>query len=144
MAFLSTTVWVFSLPIPHGIHLVIPTYPYFFWVVCHPNRTFLPKEPKREPQNRLSPFPTVRLYPLLPLTHDPPLPVLTGYRLVMSGLCACSTPKYIQNLSATYAFVVVWRLVCAFCRSFLTHYGVNCFLISHSLQLAFFQGLGLA
>ena len=32
---------------------------------------------------------------------------------------------------------MVWRLVCAFCRPSLTHYGVNCFLISHSLRLAF-------
>ena len=34
-------------------------------------------------------------------------------------------------------------LICAFCYSSLTPYGVNCFLISHSLQLASFQGLGL-
>ena len=88
-------------------------------------------------------LPTARPYPLLPLTHDPPLPVLAEYRLVLSRPCACSTSVYVQNLFTTHAFVVVWRLVCAFCHSSLTPYGVNCFLISHSLQLASFKGWAL-
>ena len=37
---------------------------FFFWTVCHPNKTFPPKEPKQEPQNRFSPLPTARSYPL--------------------------------------------------------------------------------
>ena len=56
VAFLPVTMCVLSLSlslsIPHGMHLVVPTHPYFFWVVCHPNRTFPPKEPEQEPQNR--------------------------------------------------------------------------------------------
>ena len=143
VAFLSTTMWVFSLPIPHGTHLVIPAYSYFFWVVCHSSRTFPPKEPERKPQNRLSPFPTARPYPLLPLTHYPQLPVLAGYKLVMSGICTCSTPKFILNLSIAYAPAVIWRLVCTFCRSSLTHYSVNYFLTSHSLWPAPFRGWAL-
>ena len=143
MAFLSATVWVFSLPIPHGMHLVVTNHPYFFWVICHPNRTFTPKELEQEPQNKLSPLPTTRPYHLLPLTHDPPLPVLARYRLVMSGPYACSTSVYIQNLYAAHAFVMIWRLVYAFYHSSLTPYGVNCFLISHSLQLASFKGWAL-
>lgn len=143
VAFLSTTVWVFSLPIFHGMHLIVPTHPYFFLAVCYPNRIFPPKELERQSQNRLFPLPTTRSYPLLFLTHDPPLFVLAGYRLVMFVPCACNISMYVQNLSATYAFVMVWRLVYAFCCSSLTSYGVNFFLISHSLQLAFFQGLGL-
>ena len=95
VAFLFATVWVFSLPIPHGMYLVIPTHSYFFWVVCHPSRTFPPKELEQKPQNRLSPFPTAKPYPLLPLTHYPQLPVLAKYKLVMSGLYACSTSVYI-------------------------------------------------
>ena len=55
------------------MHLVIPTHPYFFWVVSHPSRTLPPKESEQEPQNRLSLLSTARPYPLLPLTHDPPL-----------------------------------------------------------------------
>ena len=79
----------------------------------------------------------------LPLTYDPLLPVLAGYRLVMSGPYACSTPIYIQNLSAAHVFAVIWRLIYVFCLSSLTPYGVNCFLISHSLQLASFKGQAL-
>ena len=37
-----------SLPIPHGMHLVVPAHPYFLWVVCHPSKTFPPKEPEQE------------------------------------------------------------------------------------------------
>ena len=130
MAFLSATVWVFSLAIPHGMHLVIPTHPCFFWVVCHPSRTFPPKEPEQEPQNKFSPLPTSRPYPLLPLTYDPPLPGLVGYRLVVFEPYAYSTSVYVQNLSAAHVFTVVWRLVCTFCRPSLTSYGVSYFLIS--------------
>ena len=50
VAFLSTTMWVFSLAIPHGIHLVIPTHPTFFWVVCHPTRTSPQKNLSRNPR----------------------------------------------------------------------------------------------
>ena len=44
VALLPATVWVLSLSIPHGMHLVVSTHPCFFWVVCHPNRTFPIKE----------------------------------------------------------------------------------------------------
>ena len=43
-----------------------------FWVVCHPNRIFPPKEFEWKSQNRLSLLPTARPYPFLPLTYDPP------------------------------------------------------------------------
>ena len=49
-----------SLPIPHSM--------CFLWVVCHPSKTFPPKEPEQEPHNRFSPFPTARP---CPLTSDP-------------------------------------------------------------------------
>ena len=107
MAFLSTTVWVFSLAIPYGMHLVVPTHPHFFLVVCHPNKTFPLKELEQEPHNRFSLLPTARPYPPLPLTHDPQLPVLARYRLVMSRPYACSTFVYVQNLFAAHAFAVV-------------------------------------
>ena len=58
----------FSLPIPHGMHLVVQTQFCFFWVVYHPSRTLPPKKPEQEPQNKsLSPPPN---HALLPLTHD--------------------------------------------------------------------------
>ena len=39
---------------------------------------------------------------------------------------------------------MVWRFICAFCRSSMTSYDVNCFLIFHSLLACSFQGLSLA
>ena len=73
MEFLSIARWVFPLTIPHGMHLVVLTHFSLFWVVCHPSRTFPPKEFEQEPLNRLPVLPTLRSYLLLPLTHDPPL-----------------------------------------------------------------------
>ena len=129
-----------SLPIPHGMYLVVPTHPYFFWVVCHLSRKFPLKELEREPQNRLFPLPTAIPYPFLPQTHDPPLPVLAEYRMVMSGPYACSTSVYVRNLSTAYAFAMFWRLICTFCRPSLTSYDVSYFLISHPLWPAPFRG----
>ena len=45
----------FSLSIPHGLHLVVPTQFCFFWVVCRPSRTLPSKEPEQEPRNRYFP-----------------------------------------------------------------------------------------
>ena len=126
-----------SLSIPHSMHLMVPTRPYFYWMLCHPNRTFPPKEHEQESYNRfsLSPPPD---HTLLPLTHDPPPPILTGYRLVKSRPCACSTPLCVQNLPVVFA--MVWRLLCTSYRPSLTSYGVSCFLISLSLWSAPLKG----
>ena len=138
MAFLSATVWVFSLPIPYGIHLVVRVHPYFFWVVCHPSRIFSPKEPEQEPQNRLSSLPTAKPYPLLPLTYDPPLPILARYKLMVPGshvcftffacyLCICRDLEIgLYVLSCTFGFL--WRGLFSDLPFFMT---------------CFFWGLGL-
>ena len=118
------------------MYLVIPTHPYFFWVVSHHSRTLPPKESEQDPKNRLSLLPTARPCPFLPLTHDS----LLLYWLVVFGPCACSSSVYVQSVFTAHAFAMVWRLVCAFCRLSLTSYGVDCFLISHSLRLASFKG----
>ena len=55
------------------MHLVISTHLSLFLVVCHPSTTFPPKVFEWEPQNRLPLLPIARPYPLLPLTHGPPL-----------------------------------------------------------------------
>ena len=49
------SVFALSLSFPHGVHLVVPTHAYFFWVACHPSKTFLSKEPEQEPHNRFFP-----------------------------------------------------------------------------------------
>ena len=82
---------VLSHSIPHGMHIVVPTHPCFFWVACHLSRTFPPKELSKNPIIGFFPLPTTIPCPLLPLTHDPPLPILVEYRLVVSRSCACFT-----------------------------------------------------
>ena len=66
-----------------------------------------PKEPEQEPRNRSFPSPhrqTMSFY-LWPITS--PCPILTGYRLVKSGPCACLSSMYVQNLPTAHAFAMV-------------------------------------
>ena len=65
MAFLPVTVCVPSLSIPYGMHLVVSTHLYFFRVACYPSRTFSPKKPEQEPQNRFFPSPHHQTMPSL-------------------------------------------------------------------------------
>ena len=51
------------------MHLVVSAHPYFLWMVCHPNRTFPPKEPEQEPRIGFPLSPPLD-HALLPLTHD--------------------------------------------------------------------------
>ena len=134
--------WVFSLAIPHGMHLVVPTHHSIFWVVCHLGRTFPLKKFKQEPQNRLSLLPIARPYPLLSLTHNLPL----QYWLGTSWWCLGLMRSLLLCMSK--ACLLLMRLPwtggsCAFFRSFLTSYGVNCFMILHSLSLASSKGRAL-
>ena len=124
------------------MYLVVLTHHSFFWVVCHPSRTFPPKKFKQEPQNRLSLLPIARPYPLLSLTHDPPL----QYWLGTSWWCLALVRSLLPCMSK--ACLLLMRLPwtggsCAFFRSFLTSYGVNCFMILHSLSLASSKGRAL-
>ena len=114
----------------------------FGWYII-PAGQFPKKSLIRNPTIDFPPFPTTRSCPILPLSHDPPLPVFAGYMLVMYGPCACSTSVYVQNLSAAHVFAMVWRLVCIFCHSSLTSYGKSYFLISRSLWPAPFRGWAL-
>ena len=54
------------------MHLAILAHIFLIWVVCHPSKTFPPKELEWKPQNRLPFLPSARPHPLLPLTCDPP------------------------------------------------------------------------
>ena len=74
------------------MHLVVPTHPYFFWVVSHANKTLPSKKSEQEPQNMFSLPPTAKPYPLLPLTHDPPLPHWLGTGWWYMGLARTSIP----------------------------------------------------
>ena len=143
---------LFCLLAHHGILSCYPSWhapsgsnsSSLFWVVCYPSRTFALKKFEREPQNRLSFLPTTKPYPLLPLTHDPPLLYWLGTGWQCLGFVHAPLPMYAKSLSTAHAFAMVWRLVYAFYCSFLTFYGMNCLLIFHSLLAFSFQGLGLA
>ena len=125
------------------MHLVVPTHPSLFWVVCHPSRTFPPKEFEREPQNRPSLLPHHQTIQFFTFDLWPTTPVLARYRLVVPRPCVYSTSVYIQSLSVAHAFAMDWRLAYSFYYSFLTSYGVNCFLTLPSSWLAPSKGWAL-
>ena len=57
-----------------GMHPMVPSQTYLFWVVYHPSSTYLPKEDRAGVTNRsfpLSPLPNHTPLYLLPLTHGP-------------------------------------------------------------------------
>ena len=62
----------------------------FGWHVI-PAGHFPQKSLSKNPRIGFFPLLTVRPCPLLPLTHDPPLLILVGYRLVVSRSCMCFT-----------------------------------------------------
>ena len=143
MAFLSRTRRAFSLTISHGMHLVIPTHLFLFWVVCHPNRTFPPKEFEWEPQNRLPLVPTAGPYPLLPLAHDPPF-------LYWLGTCWwCLSLVHAPLPCVSKVCLLFMRLpwprgssMCSAIHSWPLVAWID-FLILHSLWLALFKGWAL-
>ena len=80
------------------MHLVIPTHHYFFWAVCHPSRTFPQKSLSRNPRIGfpLSPPPD---HTLLPLTYNPPPPLLARYMLVKSRSWRALLPLVFKTCS---------------------------------------------
>ena len=53
------------------MHLTVPPSTLPLWVVYHPSRMYLPKEPRQELQNRSFPLSPPPNHTPLPLTHDP-------------------------------------------------------------------------
>ena len=125
-----------SLSFPHGMHLVVPTHLYFFWVACHPSRIFPSKELEQEPRNKFfSPLPTARP---CPLTHDPPLPILARYRLVVPGSRTCFTFFVCCSCICRDLEIGLYVLPCTF--GFLWH---GLFSDLPFFMTCFFWGLGL-
>ena len=112
VALLPAMMWVLSLSLSLMVctlwfQLILISFGRYVISVGH----FPQKSLSRNPRIGF-PLSLLPDHTLLPLTCDPPLPVLVGYRLVMFRPCACSTFVYVQNLPA--AFAVVWRLMCTF------------------------------
>ena len=125
------------------MHLVIPTHLSLFWVVCHPSKTFPPKEFEREPQNMLSLSSHHQTIPSLTSDLWPTTPILAGYKLVVPKPYVCFTSICVHGLSAIHAFAMTYRLVCTFYYSFLTFCGMNESLIFHSLCITSLLGWAL-
>ena len=98
--------WAFSLTNPYGMHLVILAHLSLFWVICHPNRTFPPKELKQELQNWVSPSPHCQTMPSFTSYPWPTTPVLAKHKWVMPELCACSTSMCVHGLSVVHVFAM--------------------------------------
>ena len=96
VAFLPVTVCVLSLSLSFSLSLMACTYWFqliltsFGWHVI-PTGHFPQKSLSKNPKIGFFPFPTARPCSLLPLTHDPPPPILAGYKLVVPRSCACFT-----------------------------------------------------
>ena len=121
-------------PSGSNLSLLLLGDPCFFWVACHPNRTFPSKEPEQEPQNRSFPSPHCQTMP------SDPWPTTSYIGWVQAGDLAHTSPFS----PATHAFTVFWRLVCTFYRALLASYDVGCFPNCHSLWLASFGGWALS
>ena len=76
----------------YGMHQMVPTIYYHFWVRYHPSRVYSQKKLQLEAKYR-SLFPTtIKPHPLNPLDRGSTFVVLAGYKLVvLRPLCACST-----------------------------------------------------
>ena len=62
-----------SITYLYGMHQVVSAHNYFFWVRCHPNRTFPPQRSlSRNPKIDFFFLSTTRLHPLNTLTCGPP------------------------------------------------------------------------
>ena len=103
------------------MHLVIPTHPSLFWVICHPSRTFLLKELEQEPQNRLPRSPCRQTIPFLTSNPWPTAPVLARYKWVVPKPCACSTSMCVHGLSVVHAFAMAWGACLVFAAHSTTH-----------------------
>ena len=127
-----------SLSILHGMHLVIPAHPYFFWMTCHSSKTFPPKKPKQENHNRFFFFFSLPIARPCPLTHDPPPLILARYRLVVPGSCVCFTFFTRHSCICCVLEIVLYVLPCTF--GFLWR---RLFFDLPFFMTCFFRGLGL-
>ena len=125
------------------MHLVIQTHLSLFWVVCHPNRTFPPKELKRESKNRLLPSPYRQTIPSLTSDPWPTAPILAVYKWWCLSLVRA--PLLCESMACLLFMHLPWPgglsgLCCTFCYSFLTSCGMDESLGLHSLYLSLSLG----
>ena len=122
LSFMTCTWW---------FQLILPSFGWHVIPVGH----FLQKSLNKNSKIGFFLLPTARP---CPLTHDPPLPILAGYRLVVPGSHACFT--FFTCCSCTYRVleIVLYVLSCTF--GFLWR---GLFFDLPFLMTCFFWGLGL-
>ena len=120
LSFMTCTWW---------FQLILPSFGWHIIPVGH----FLQKSLNKNSKIGFFLLPTARP---CPLTHDPPLPILAGYRLVVPGSHACFTFFAFCSCICRDLKIGVYT----FCHALLTSYSVGCFPICHSLSLASFGG----
>ena len=106
----------------------------FGWHII-PTGHFPQKSLSTNPIIGFFPFPTTRPWPL---THDPPLPILAWYRLVVPGSHACSTFFFCYSCICRDLEIGLYVLPCTF--GFLWH---ELFSDLPFFMTCFFWGLGL-
>ena len=117
---------------------MILTHFSFFWVVCHLNKTFSPKEFERESHNRLPHSPHRQTIPSLTFDPWPTTLVLAGYKWVSLGLVHAPLP---YESMACLLFMRLplpaglSSLAVHFAAYFLTLCGMDELLDLHSLHL---------
>ena len=139
MAF-STRYSVCSLSLSLSLFLITCTWWFqliltsFRWHVISAGH-FPQKSLSKNPRIDFLPLPTARP---CPLTHDPPLSILAGYRLVMPRSRACFTFLTRYSYTCRVLEIVLYVLPCTF--GFLWH---GLFSDLPFLMTCFFWGLGL-
>ena len=114
-----------------GMHPTVPPQTCLFWVVYHPNRTYLPKEAWARAANRsfpLSPPPNHTPFTSYLWSMAPPCPILAG--LVVPGPCACSPFKFVQESACCSCICPDLETLCLHLLAF--HVGFP--LVFHSIQ----------
>ena len=136
VAFLPVTVCVLSL----SLSLMACTWwfqlilTFFRWHVVLA-RHFPQKSLSKNPRIGFFPLSTARL---CPLTHDPPLPILAGYRLVVLGSRACFTFFTHHSCICHVLEIGLYVLLCTFGFLWRGLFSDMPFFMTY-----FFWGLGL-
>ena len=136
IAFLLVTVCVLSLSLSLMVctwwfQLILASFGWHVILAGH----FPQKSLSKNPKIGFFPFPTARP---CPLTHDPPLPILAGYRLVVPGSRACFTFFTRHSCICRVLEIGLYVLLCTF--GFLWRWLFSDLLF---FMTCFFWGLGL-
>lgn len=108
-SFSTRPVYTLSLSVSHGMHPVVLTHPYLFWVACHPSR-IVPTERAWARNTRMG-FHSSPYRQTVPSPMTSHFFIVARYRLVMPGSYTCFT------FLIFHTFVDIWECVRISCRA---------------------------